>query len=324
MDKIVNALRGTLDKTFLTNLRDYIKINGSCNDFILISDYCVNDKSKPNDVIAFTISPREMYSPELMIGIDTSIPKDIKKTKNIDDKTIATLNDRRFFHIAFVLDDISGYLHAAHVSDKYILLKNIEGIMDMLTYWSANQPKGAAKFNEQLKKFKNVKNLLERPTANIKLFRRLVLTSFLASLIAFYLSKESCCKNIIWFPDRDVIHEAFTGIYIDIFEIMHWGLCLDKLPSGRITPRIGRAVYESGEKRMWFDALIRLPDFIAGTVASWDFESNLTSAEKHAILLDKVFVENPYCMIIRLNMSKTSYSFGINTVGRRGNASTSK
>ncbi|WP_139794282.1 hypothetical protein [Chromobacterium violaceum] len=143
----------------------------------------------------------------------------------------------------------------------------------------------------------------------------MALTSILAAILAFYLSKETSCKKIIWFPDRDKIHDAFSKISFDLFEINHWVLCLQELPKEKI-PRIGFAIDEGSESRLWFDTLIRLPDFIAGTVASWCLETNLTSREKHARVLEQVVADNLHCILIMIEMRKDGWLFGTRPIER--------
>jgi|GEM_PF-3343829 len=315
MQKIVETLRGTLDKTFLANLRSYLGGHAGVTSFALISDYCVEDKDKPNDVIAFTLAPFDAALPQSMAELDRLIPKDIKKTAEMNEGVFRALNDPRFFHVAFMLDDISGFLHSEQLDRQTVLLQNMQLIIGMLQEWCDNQPEGKQKFEGQIKRFKMATRELERPTANIKLFCRMTLTCILAAVLAFYLSKETICKSILWLADRDKIHDAFAKIYLDIFEINHWGLCLQELPEERI-PKIGSAVDEGAKRKLWFDALIRLPDFIAGTVASWNMEKNLTSREKHARVLEQVVADNLHCNLIKVEMRRDGWSFGIRPVGR--------
>lgn len=314
MQEIIETLRGTLDKSFLNNLRNYLESHRDVTEFALISDYCVEDKGKPNNVIAFTLAPSHIVLPECMAELDRLIPKDIKKTTEVTKEISRALNDTRFFHVAFMLDDISGFLHSEIVGKQDVVLQNLQLIIQMLQVWSENQPEGRQKFQEQIKRFKQAKGELERPTANIKLFSRMSLTCILGAVLAFYLSKETICKSILWLADRDKIHDAFAKIYFDLFEINHWGLCLQELPDARI-PKVGFAVDEKGAKNLWFDTLIRLPDFIAGTVASWSLDTNRTSHEKHARLLQQVIADNLNCNLIKIEMRRDGWSFGIRPVG---------
>ncbi|BAO91070.1 hypothetical protein [Caballeronia cordobensis] len=319
MQDIIETLRGTLDKTFSTNLRSYLRNHVGVTDFMLISDYCIDDEDKPNDVIAFTLAPIHAALPQSMAGLDRWIPKDIKKTRTVTEGISKALNDDRFFHVAFMLDDISGFLHSKVADRRTVLLQSMPMIIKMLEEWRENQPEGRRKFEAQIKRFKQVNKELERPTANVKLFCLMTLVSTLAAVLAFYLSKESTCKSITWFADRDKIHDAFSKLYMDIFEVTHWGLCFQELPEGKI-PKIGFAVDEAPVRGMWFDTLIRLPDFIAGTVASWDMETNLTSRDKHARVLEQVVADNLHCNLVKVEIRRDGWQFGIRPLGRAPSA----
>jgi hypothetical protein len=315
MQDIINTLRGTLDKTFLTNLRSFLGKHVGVSNFILISDYCIEDRDKPNNVIAFTLAPYHAASHKSITELNRWIPKDIKKTRKITEGISKALNDDRFFHVAFMLDDISGFLHSEAADKRTVLLHNMTLIINMLGEWRDNQPEGKKKFEGQIKKFKKITKELERPTANLKLFCRMILICTLAAVLAFYLSKETTCRSITWFPDRDKIHDAFSKLYQDVFEINHWGLCFQEIPEETI-PKIGFAVDNSLGRNMWFDTLIRLPDFIAGTVASWDMETNLTSGDKHARVLEQVVADNLHCNLIKIEIGRENWSFGIRPISR--------
>lgn len=315
MDEIFNSLRVTLDQTFTTNFRKFVGRHLGTNDFVLISDYCIDDAGKPNDVIAFTIAPGHAAIPDSIAALDRLIPTDIKKTSKLTAKARIALNDPRFFHIAFTLDDISGFLYSPTLDKRSINLQNIELIIEMLRGWHAKQPEGREKFAAQIKRFQAVAKELEKKSASFKLFHRMLLTSLLASIVAYYVTREALCRTIVWLPDRDKIHDAFGGIYVDIFEINHWGMCLAELPEWRI-PKIGYTHTNTADKNLWYDPLVRLPDFIAGTVASWDTKINQTSKEKHARVLDHVIADNPNCALIKFEMGKENWSFGIRPVVR--------
>ncbi|MEV4780127.1 hypothetical protein [Burkholderia sp. LMU1-1-1.1] len=315
MEEIFKSLRVTLDQTFTTNFRQYIGRHLGTHEFVLISDYCIDDVGKPNDVIAFTIAPWHAVSSESMAALDRLIPTDIKKTSSLSTPSRNALNDPRFFHIAFTLDDISGFLYSPTFDKRSVSLQNIDLIIEMIKSWHANQPEGREKFAEQIKRFQGLARELGKRSASFKLFYRMLLTSMLASIVAYYVTREALCRAIVWLPDRDKIHDAFGGIYVDIFELNHWGLCLAELPEWRI-PKIGYTDTKTIGKNLWYDPLVRLPDYIAGTIASWDTTINRTSKEKHAKVLDHVIADNPNCILVKFEMSKESWSFGIRPVVR--------
>ena len=315
MQEIFEVLRGTLDKSFLDNFRTYLSCHDDCKDFILISDYCIGNEKKPNDVIAFTIAPGKVVEPTFMKGLNRAIPADLKRTSKLNDGIARVLKDHNFFHVAFILDDVSGFLHSPHFDKRSVALKNIEQIKSMLKGWSANQPTGRVKFEEQIKRFSLVSKELEKRSANFRLYYQMILVSMLASVVSYYLSKETICRSITWFPDRDKMHDAFQKIYRDLFEINHWGLCFAELPKRRI-PGVGYAIDIDGGKNQWFDPLVRLPDYIAGALADWNRNTNITSHDKHTRLVDDVIASNLNCNIIKIAMSREQWSFGFLPVDR--------
>ncbi len=316
MTALYDAAQRTLDKKFSENLREFLKAHKSERRFILISDYCVGNDDKPNDVIAFTIAPGHVGMPASTARINRLIPKDIKKTKNVTEAICGVLNEPRFFHVAFMLDEVKGLFHIENEEKKTVLIKELRSIIDMVQMWSNTQPEGRDKFNAQIKRFKAAVRVLEQKQPNVKLFSRMILTSFLAAVLSYYLSKEARCELIVWLADRDVIHDSHDRVYMDFYEIQHWGLCLKYLPEDRI-PKVGHAIDSAGGKKLWYDPLIRLPDYIAGSVASWHMEGDKEIHIKHCKVLENVVADNPRCNLIMVDLQKGQYSFSLRVMGRK-------
>lgn len=314
MERIVKTLKDTLNKSFLSDLRGYLELHAGTENFSIYSDYCLDAEGKFNNVLSFTIAPSWTATPELIELIGLKIHKDIKKTKVISDDTIEVLTNNIFFHANFVITNLSGMLYSEIYSERIVAIKGVEMAIDIINMWISNQPEGKDKFTEQIKRFTSVKQILHRKTANLKLFKYVSIVAVIASYLAFLLSTEAKCKRIIWFSDRDKIIDSFENICFDLFEINHFGMCLNTLPDNEI-PAVGYGIRDANSDDLWFDNLIRIPDYMAGTISSWDMKNNRVSKDKHAVILQKVFAENPFCSIIDVTLSRDIFSFHRKTVG---------
>ncbi|MDO9002762.1 MAG: hypothetical protein Q7V20_04825 [Aquabacterium sp.] len=308
MERILASLKGTLDKSFLTDLRAFLSIHKNESQFAIFSDYCIDAKNKFNNVASFTIAPSWAATPKIVELLAEKIPKDIKKTKCIDRDIIEALSNRTFFHVTFILKSTAGVLYSKGHTDQHVALLNMDSVTEMIKMWIINQPEGKEKFEEQIKRFSIAKSELSKKSANMKLFKLISVVAMLAAYLAFLLSKEAKCKSIVWFSDRDKIIDAFGEICRELFEINHYGLCLKEMAEMEIS-KVGYGIDDAGIDRLWFDSLIRLPDYMAGTIASWDMNENLVSSPKHSELLRRVFAQNPFCVLISATIGRSNFSF---------------
>ncbi|WP_233112718.1 hypothetical protein [Aggregatibacter actinomycetemcomitans] len=60
---------------------------------------------------------------------------------------------------------------------------------------------------------------------------------------------------------------------------------------------------------MWFDELVRLPDFIAGTLADYNKEENEFSHDKFIPLFEKVFTNENKNLIFNVFIGKNNNNF---------------
>jgi hypothetical protein len=55
-------------------------------------------------------------------------------------------------------------------------------------------------------------------------------------------------------------------------------------------------------KQSWYDELVRIPDFLAGPLARWDYKKNLVPGRgKYVDLLQGAVADNPYLVVLLLS-----------------------
>lgn len=115
----------------------------------ITSDYCLDDKKKPNDVMTFTVFP--FCHPYLLKeAIKNNLPKDIKDFTNLSDKAINYIkNSYYFFTLAFVIEGKNEIFNLN--TNKQLLDKTIKLMED----WPE---KKREEFIHKMKKFRNYLN----------------------------------------------------------------------------------------------------------------------------------------------------------------------
>lgn len=312
MEEVVNVIHQTVQKSLLGDFQSYLSNHSDQKQFCIYSDYCLDDKNKLNSVASFTIAPIWTAFPELKNIAVKAIPKDIKKTKDLTDLGAQLIKNKAFFHISFVIKNTDGLLYKEGKTIQEVMIQGISETISMIEGWKKNQPQGIAKFTEQVKKFKKWQQRLKK-NPNIKLSKQIILISAMVGYIAFLITKYAIATDIVWFSDRDKIIHSYDGVAYDLFDIWHYGLC-EKYEAIEPYSKIGLGTSEQSTANLWFDHLIRLPDYLAGALSSWDTEENLVHMPKHASVLQKVFADNNFCSIINININKGVFNASRQTV----------
>lgn len=87
IDACIELIRQEFDKEEMkAQIEDFLKRASFSPKWMLYSDYCLDDKNKPNDVLTFVLIPfiNEAKYQELEKKINETQPVDIKHTKNIN------------------------------------------------------------------------------------------------------------------------------------------------------------------------------------------------------------------------------------------------
>jgi len=295
MDHLMPSLDDVLLRTTADDFRRYVADNPEQRKFMIYSDYCIGDKKKANDVVSFTVMPYDNFPDSEKALIKSLAPKDIKNTTTIAPSFIEYLNERRLFHISFVLKSRKGITHDPVLEQRQIVTARLENTIKMIQGWTPPRPHYA----EIVKKLENVKREMSKKSANFRLFRDISLVPLLAAYIAFLLTKEAKAEMVGWFSDRDSMVEALDSVALDFFGLNHHALCLRaKIYSEPTKLSVGVQRNETGG--VWYDEQNRLPDHIAGTLADWNFQKSAMKG-KFVQMLENVFADNRYCVVINLD-----------------------
>lgn len=254
------------------------------DSWYIVSDYCLDDKNKPNDVMTFTIYPFT-HPYILKNGIKQHLSKDIKDFKNLSDKAINYIKDAPyFFSLAFIIEGKNDIFKLEN--NKQLLDRTIKGMES----WPKN------KREEFIHKIKRFRNYLNRKEVDWKTLSDISITVHIMSSIMEFLLMKTHAKHILWVSDRDKITDFQDGIISELVRIGYANLLNKRISDHEVFGFWGGKDYD----KEVFDELVRVPDYICGAVASMNFDNVDEVPDKHYDLFDKSIVDNKRIYIMRI------------------------
>lgn len=309
MLNVLEVLNDSFHKSSINDLECYLADNLGHTKWLMFSDYCLGDKNKANDAIAFTIMPYDEHLEILKDRIASLSPTDIKRKRKVNEDFIAYLNERRLFHIAFILKSTKGLITREGVAQRALIAADMDGFMNMLDKWSENTPTQSEYYNGVKKKLVLVKQELSKKSANFTLFREVLLVPFLAGYISYLFTKLNDAKIFGWFSDRDRLFEAYDKLAVDLFAINHSSICQKNLVDNSVTQIVIGLPSGGDNESVWYDELNRLPDHIAGVLADWNLITNTCSSPKFASLINGFFAVNSRLVVLNANIETDIIEF---------------
>ncbi|MHB9100122.1 MAG: hypothetical protein ACYC2E_01190 [Sulfuricella sp.] len=270
----LNALFDNFDKSAINDFRNFLEENPQVKKWQIAADFCLHDKERPNNAFAFTIIPYDDYHDVLKAEIQGALPKDLKKTRDIDDDAAAFLVHPRRFHFGFVFQDPPAVFNNGLGSDA---LKVARESLAITLEFMVRQ--GRSK--ENMCRLKELKQKAQANNFNVELLSDLYMLSYLFSFVTLLLARERSVEIVGWFSDRDSMTTWCDGVVWDISRENLYGLAEHlniSLPADM--PLIAVPTPDAEKNAMWFDEYVRLPDYIAGILAAWNFTTNELPGDK--------------------------------------------
>lgn len=301
---ILNDIVATLDKGFSTptsNLSKFLKKHRTIKKWIIASDYCFDDKNKKNDVIAISLIPYVMDFSQLKSIVFKLARRDIKHTKIVDDKFIDFLRYEDLFNISVIVK-------------QFDLFKNREEIKNFLVGFEhalINVKDCNDYIQSLIKKVLLLKNETSQQNFNVKLMRRILLTSILTSYFIVKIIDQCNADLIAWFSDRDSMTTSNKKFIYDLLWAMTKTLChLCGEKNKPLGNNLKLCHAEQTNENLWMDEIIRIPDYIAGTFADYDYMNN-TCGDKFVSMIEKFAAGNSYFHCFEFGIMKKKTKFTI-------------
>lgn len=254
------------------------------DSWYIVSDYCLDDKNKPNDVMTFTIYPfTHLYI--LKNGIKQHLSKDIKDFKNLSEKAVNYIKAAPyFFSLAFIIED----------KNNVFKLDCNKQLLDQAIKHMENWPE--TKREEFIHKIKKFREYLNRKEVDLKTLSNISITVHIMSSIIEFLLIKANAKHILWISDRDKITDFQDGVVSEFVRIYYANLLNKRVSDHEVYGFWGGKEYN----KEIFDELVRIPDYICGSLASMDFDNVEKIPEKHYDLFDKSIMDNERIYIMNI------------------------
>lgn len=298
IDTLLRSLESTFDKSSKDKFRVFIDKYDYVAKWILISDYCINDKTKPNNVISFVFIPYILDFKAWSKLIDEIQPIDIKHTNVISDEICSLSHNGNIFSINFLYR--GSRIPLLKVSELKNDIKEFLKIYDeLLGLWclNATNKEDKDKFEEFRVKLKRVINNTKQKSYNFSLLSNMIFIVALASYLKTRLQKEVAVDIFSWLSDRDKITGFENDLYLVLYTIISH--CMSKIRiSDYKSENLKELLFKEINKmdKLPYDSLNRLPDLFCGILADYDYIDNKVSSSKHCFGVEKLIADNQYCL----------------------------
>lgn len=281
---ILDVIQSTFKKSADNDLEKYLSATGNIKKWSCFSDYCFGDKSKPNDVVCFTMIPYIDDFQQLSSHIKSLANVDIKNTRKVNEEFTSFMRNYPLINFSFILNDKKNLFG----NDSATIKKSLELTFTLLKQqyitWAENEPEKKEHYKEVEKKIDRTL-LLIQDNKKIKQIIEMVLVTFLGAYVSSIIINKTKAEIFGWFSDRDSLNEVSEMQSIDLFHNYLHGF------SNMHNFHFVAAPATSKDKPFYED-LLKIPDYIAGALADYNMQDNLISKDKFNTMLTNYMAGN--------------------------------
>lgn len=301
---IASGFLETFDRSAVKLFRCYLARHPGVSKWLIAADFALNNPGRPRNCFAFSLVPYDDWPDGIEADVTAVLPKDLKKTKTLSPEAAAWLRDMRRFHIAVTTNKNHKIFSNGPDSDSLkIAREHIDLTVNALT---------APQHADTLERFKIIRQKSLAKKFNVELLADIWMLGVLYATLTILLGRERTCQIIGWFPDRDNITNFCNGIWCD-YAVLNMHAFCEAFEVDLRKTRIGVGIPDrSGPiEDMWFDYMIRAPDWFAGTVAAWDKDNNRVPGEhaKYRKMLEDVVANARNIVILHIDIEEQKGEF---------------
>lgn len=288
-------------------ITEYQHKNSGHSKWLMFSDYCLDGKSKANDVITFVLMPFESEAKytEMQLKIHDMQSSDIKKTNTVNENFLSYLKSENMLIFSFVLDDRKHFLAPSHNQCLEGIKGTLQTICDCYEGW-----KRTADNEDILKHYDTVEDTIKQQLAtlngkspNIKLLNDILITAFLGAYVSAKVLENLSIEIFGWFSDRDKVISGKDHIIVPIFNFFQHNMLDGKqfkfctfTPDDKVKP--------------FFDDFNRIADVVTGAIADYNLEEDYITADKFNKVLIHFLADNKQVFIFRIHKIDDNYHVG--------------
>jgi hypothetical protein len=260
--------------------------------WMISADFCIGDKTKHNDVFAFTIHPVEEDPRAVIKAAQDAVPRDYKDTSRagLRPEALAYLADERRFTFAFMPTrqrSVFPDVRAARTAIEETITRIAER-------------HDAERHTAEAARWKALRQEANANAFNFRKLENMALAAVFAGTISMLLAGEGRAEAVLFVPDRDAMTRAYDRMMTQLYPTNAWAFTLRR----RYPPptfHVGIEDESVPEAAPWFDPLIRIPDFVAGVLAGMDFDGprKYTRPKRDIPLVRNVLADNRNLVVVR-------------------------
>jgi hypothetical protein len=263
----ISALTSLLDEVIYQSSiadmrRAYFEQVKLSDSWLLLSDYYFGD-DKTNKVITFTSLPYLGGLPQLQSIIRALAPRDIKHARSVDGRFIEFLRQLPALNISFIFQQDKYFAWTRSDEFQTHMAEFCEILSAYVAFWRRDSV-NHARLDALARNIQHAQELLQQKK-KIRILCEAFVISLLGGYVGSLLCRETALTKLCWLSDRDRTNELGANFVRDLFHVT-----LIDIVKRNISFSFTTANSNSEE---WYADLIRIPDFITGALASFDFDN---------------------------------------------------
>ncbi len=286
---LLNAINRITKDTIITDIKEnylypYIRIK----KWILFSDYCFSS-DKSNIALTFSFFPIMDNFYDIQNYIKAVAPKDIKNSKNVNNEFSKLIKNGQFLNFSFITNNNPFLMWYDRITFKEAILKDLTNFLKNKQIEKRFTQSFIEKINKVIKLVKENKKL--------HIFSQFYFIVSIAGFLSGILNDTIKFETLYWASDRDAIHDICDDFSYEIFSSVIYTVTKKKLDIAYMT-----ADSNSDE---WYKEFNRIPDYLSGTLADYNFAENKFSHDKFAeIFHNCILNNNRNIFVYNLNFQK--------------------
>jgi len=270
-----------LQESSLQDSLGFYHSNRSFTKWLILSDYSSSIDKKTHETYCFSIAPVFFDFQEMKSAIGYFQPTDLKSTRRISNDFLEIAASDKLIHFVFSFGNTK-----QNPFRRSSLQNTRETIRELLNY--ADQIEPVNRDNQGFRSMRKKLHLAEQESRksafNYLLFDRMVMISGIGAALAGLVSKYTQAQDINWMSDRDNVMTFCGGLICDLFSISFMGANYRLNINRRCNLWTSHG---EGTGKMWFDELLRIPDFVAGAFSRISLNTGSIALGKQSYVLQK-------------------------------------
>lgn len=268
--------------------------------YYVVSDYCLNDPGKKHDVYAFEIVLSHDTLDNISEYIRAVAPRDLKASRTTSKGLGQYLVCPVTFSVSFVVArDASALRGYASVEAIKSFIPEARGLIQL---WIENSPEHAGYFERLDRQLQHLGLEMARKQRSDRLIRQIFLVATFGAYVLELLDIAQAPATIGWISDRDAMYDRYDGLAFDLAFLIWLVSRSSKTDTPTAVPHLGFGLPGMDGVNEYAE-LIRLPDYLAGTLADLALPDLEFTHVKFPPIFTQVFVNASNNAVVQVLMN---------------------